>query len=257
MEANQKATELLLKRPDRRGPARLGRRPRPDHPLHRLGHPERNKFTVVNQYRVDCPPGYNRGKAFIVPDLVLLVNGIPLVVVECKSPSMPEPLAEAVDQLRRYSNQRRASRRGGRQRGQRAAVPHQPVAGRHQLRRGARGQRGRGLPALRGLEDGGGPRRPGHRGRGGAGAGQGQALRAGAPGRRPAAPGAPAGRGAALHAVHGGRRPDREVGLPLPAVPRRQPRHRTACAPARPGARTASTTSAAASSGTPRARARA
>jgi type I restriction enzyme R subunit len=72
-------------------------------------HPERNEFTVVNQYRVDCPPGFNRGKAFIVPDLVLLVNGIPLVVIECKSPSVPEPLAEAVDQLRRYSNARRAS----------------------------------------------------------------------------------------------------------------------------------------------------
>lgn len=72
-------------------------------------HPERNEFTVINQYRVNCPPGYTRGKAFIVPDLVLMVNGIPLVVVECKSPSVPEPLAEAVDQLRRYTNQRRAS----------------------------------------------------------------------------------------------------------------------------------------------------
>ena len=72
-------------------------------------HPGRNEFTVVNQYRVDCPPGYNRGKAFIVPDLVLLINGIPLAIVECKSPSVPEPLADAVDQLRRYSNQRRAS----------------------------------------------------------------------------------------------------------------------------------------------------
>jgi len=71
--------------------------------------PENNSFTVVNQYRVDCPPGYNSGKAFIVPDLVLLVNGIPLVVVECKSPSVPEPLAEAIDQLRRYSNQRHAN----------------------------------------------------------------------------------------------------------------------------------------------------
>jgi type I restriction enzyme R subunit len=64
---------------------------------------------VINQYRVDCPPGFNSGKAFIVPDLVLLVNGIPLVVVECKSPSVPEPLAAAVDQLRRYSNQRKAA----------------------------------------------------------------------------------------------------------------------------------------------------
>ncbi|MGX4643469.1 type I restriction endonuclease subunit R [Massilia sp. SYSU DXS3249] len=71
--------------------------------------PANNRFTVINQYRVDCPPGFNSGKAFIVPDLVLLVNGIPLVVVECKSPSIPEPLAEAVDQLRRYSNQRKAA----------------------------------------------------------------------------------------------------------------------------------------------------
>lgn len=71
--------------------------------------PENNDFTVINQYRVDCLAGYNSGKAFIIPDLVLLVNGIPLVVVECKSPSVPEPLADAVDQLRRYSNQRHAN----------------------------------------------------------------------------------------------------------------------------------------------------
>jgi type I restriction enzyme, R subunit len=71
--------------------------------------PHNNSFTVINQYRVDCPPGYDSGKAFIIPDVVLLVNGLPLVVVECKSPSVTDPLAEAVDQLRRYSNQRRAN----------------------------------------------------------------------------------------------------------------------------------------------------
>ncbi|MCU1213549.1 type I restriction endonuclease subunit R [Stenotrophomonas maltophilia] len=69
----------------------------------------KNHFAVINQFRVDCQPGFKGGKAFIVPDLVLLVNGIPLVVVECKSPSVPEPLVEAVDQLRRYSNQRKAA----------------------------------------------------------------------------------------------------------------------------------------------------
>ena len=109
MEANRAATELLL------GGITVEGRPGWDGGRGQTIHfidwqrPERNQFTVVNQYRVDCPPGYTRGKAFIVPDLVLLVNGIPLVVVECKSPSVPEPLAEAVDQLRRYSNQRRAS----------------------------------------------------------------------------------------------------------------------------------------------------
>ncbi|WP_324751200.1 HsdR family type I site-specific deoxyribonuclease [Sphingomonas sp. LY54] len=71
--------------------------------------PEKNLFTVASQYRVDCLPGFNSAKVFVVPDLVLLVNGIPIAVVECKSPSCPEPLAEAVDQLRRYSNQRRAA----------------------------------------------------------------------------------------------------------------------------------------------------
>lgn len=109
MEANQKATELLIKGLTVEGlPGWDGGRGQTiryidwDTPAH-------NRFTVVNQYRVDCPPGFNSAKAFIVPDLVLLVNGIPLVVVECKSPSIPEPLAEAVDQLRRYSNQRKAA----------------------------------------------------------------------------------------------------------------------------------------------------
>lgn len=108
MEANRAATELLLGGLTVEGlPGWDGGRGQTIHYID-WAHPERNRFTVVNQYRVDCPPGFNRGKAFIVPDLVLLVNGIPLVVVECKSPSVPEPLAEAVDQLRRYSNQRRA-----------------------------------------------------------------------------------------------------------------------------------------------------
>lgn len=40
--------------------------------------------------------------------VVLLVDGIALVVVACKSPTVPQALAGAVDQLRRYSNQRHA-----------------------------------------------------------------------------------------------------------------------------------------------------
>lgn len=109
MEANQVATGLLLKGitvdglPDWNG----GR----GQTIQYIDweHPERNAFTVINQYRVDCPPGYDRGKRFIVPDIVLLVNGIPLVVVECKSPLLPEAMEQAVDQLRRYTDQRFAS----------------------------------------------------------------------------------------------------------------------------------------------------
>lgn len=109
MEANEKATALLLGGFTVEGlPGWDGGR---NQTLRYIDweDPANNRFTVISQYRVDCLPGFNSGKAFIIPDLVLLVNGLPLVVVECKSPGIPEPLAEAVDQLRRYSNQRKAA----------------------------------------------------------------------------------------------------------------------------------------------------
>lgn len=68
-------------------------------------HPERNDFLVINQFRVD-PPGSTGERGFIIPDLVLFVNGIPLVVIECKSPASTDPIEEAITQLLRYSNQR-------------------------------------------------------------------------------------------------------------------------------------------------------
>lgn len=109
LEANEKATALLIRGLTVEGlPGWDGGRGQTIRYID-WDTPANNRFTVINQYRVDCPPGFNSGKQFIVPDLVLLVNGIPLVVVECKSPSVPEPLAEAVDQLRRYSNQRKAA----------------------------------------------------------------------------------------------------------------------------------------------------
>ncbi|WP_304525722.1 type I restriction endonuclease subunit R [Halomonas sp. I5-271120] len=68
--------------------------------------PTNNTFTVVNQFKVKCPPGHDSAKGHVIPDLVLFVNGIPLVVVECKSRTVPEGIPEAVDQLRRYHDQR-------------------------------------------------------------------------------------------------------------------------------------------------------
>jgi type I restriction enzyme R subunit len=65
-------------------------------------HPEQNDFLAINQFRVDVPGG----KTFISPDIVLFVNGIPLVVVECKSPKITNPMEEGINQLLRYSNQR-------------------------------------------------------------------------------------------------------------------------------------------------------
>ena len=67
-------------------------------------HPERNDFLVINQFRVDEPGG--QAKKYVAPDVVLFVNGIPVVVIECKSPYITDPMAEGINQLRRYANQR-------------------------------------------------------------------------------------------------------------------------------------------------------
>ena len=60
---------------------------------------------ALNQFRVD-PPGASGVSGFIVPDVVLFVNGLPLVVIEAKSPSVTDPIATAIDQMRRYANRR-------------------------------------------------------------------------------------------------------------------------------------------------------
>ncbi|WP_374592603.1 type I restriction endonuclease subunit R [Aquabacterium sp.] len=68
-------------------------------------HPENNRFHAINQFRVDTPGCV---KAFIIPDIVLFVNGIPLVVVECKKGSevCANPMQEAFVQLQRYMRRR-------------------------------------------------------------------------------------------------------------------------------------------------------
>jgi type I restriction enzyme R subunit len=48
----------------------------------------------------------------IIPDIVLFLNGLPVVVIECKSPKVKEPIAEAIEQLLRYSEQRGAKGEG-------------------------------------------------------------------------------------------------------------------------------------------------
>jgi len=106
MEANQKASELLTNGIIVDGlPDWDGGRARSIHFIN-WDTPENNIFTVINQFKVQCPAGHDTSKKHIIPDLVLLVNGIPLVVIECKNPDSAEPMAAAINQLRRYSNQR-------------------------------------------------------------------------------------------------------------------------------------------------------
>jgi len=71
-------------------------------------HPENNTFHAINQFRIDTPGCV---KQFIIPDIVLFVNGLPLIVVECKKggPTCANPMVEAYEQLRRYMNQRQAT----------------------------------------------------------------------------------------------------------------------------------------------------
>lgn len=61
-----------------------------------------NDFLAVSQFRV-ATPGQAKD---IRPDVTLFVNGIPLVVIEAKPPGKESAITEAIDQLRRYANQR-------------------------------------------------------------------------------------------------------------------------------------------------------
>lgn len=58
---------------------------------------EKNEFIVSNQYKV------NSSKGNIIPDIVVFVNGIPLVVIECKSPILRgEHIIPGIRQLHMY-----------------------------------------------------------------------------------------------------------------------------------------------------------
>lgn len=63
-----------------------------------------NRYVAVEEFKVRVP-GTN-DKHFR-PDVVLFVNGLPWVVIECKAPkNTGEEIGEAIDQMMRYSNQR-------------------------------------------------------------------------------------------------------------------------------------------------------
>ncbi|WP_349916550.1 type I restriction endonuclease subunit R [Bacillus cereus] len=62
--------------------------------------PENNELLVVDQFTISNAQGNIR------PDLIIFINGLPLVIVECKSPMLPpdEQIGEGVRQLHRYQN---------------------------------------------------------------------------------------------------------------------------------------------------------
>ncbi|MFZ0328048.1 MAG: type I restriction endonuclease, partial [Nitrososphaeraceae archaeon] len=61
--------------------------------------PENNDFLVTNQFQLEGL------KQPIFPDIVIFVNGIPLVLIECKSPYIKDPIVEAVEKnFERYQS---------------------------------------------------------------------------------------------------------------------------------------------------------
>lgn len=63
---------------------------------------ENNNFVAISQFKVSVTGTDHH----IIPDMVLFINGLPVVVVEAKSSKVKEPIQEAIDQLMRYSEQR-------------------------------------------------------------------------------------------------------------------------------------------------------
>jgi len=64
--------------------------------------PDNNTFIAISQFKVNIPGT----EKHIIPDIVLFINGLPLIVVECKAPTIADPITEAINQLMRYSNRR-------------------------------------------------------------------------------------------------------------------------------------------------------
>ena len=71
--------------------------------------PGNNDFLCTNQFKIEGP------NQKIIPDIVCFVNGLPLAVIECKSPYAADAIAQGIDQLRRYANLREPSSEEGAQ----------------------------------------------------------------------------------------------------------------------------------------------
>ena len=69
---------------------------------------DNNRFIAVCQFKVRILGTEHH----IIPDIVLFVNGLPVALVECKSPKVKDAISEAIDQILRYSEQRGARREG-------------------------------------------------------------------------------------------------------------------------------------------------
>ncbi|MCX5579639.1 type I restriction endonuclease subunit R [Kaistia terrae] len=110
LDANEAVQALLLKAQVDRN--ELTSEKDPTVRLIDFANPERNSFHAINQFRVDTPGCV---KGFIIPDVVLFVNGLPLVVIEAKigDANTANPMHESFVQLQRYRDARPETARAG------------------------------------------------------------------------------------------------------------------------------------------------
>ncbi|WP_010530037.1 type I restriction endonuclease subunit R [Lentibacillus jeotgali] len=103
MEANQRFHELLINQLSVQQDVGSGRKNQTVKPID-FYNIDNNDFIITNQF------SYTRANDTIRPDIMLYVNGLPLVVIECKSPALPpdEQIGQGVKQLSRYQQENEA-----------------------------------------------------------------------------------------------------------------------------------------------------
>ncbi|MFC7061037.1 type I restriction endonuclease subunit R [Halobacillus seohaensis] len=100
MEANQHFHEVLINKLSVQQDVGKGRKSQTVE-LIDFDNIDNNEFLVVDQFSVTNAQGTIR------PDVMVFVNGFPLVVIECKSPTLPpdEQIPQGVKQLSRYQRE--------------------------------------------------------------------------------------------------------------------------------------------------------
>src|SRR5690625_3232679 len=97
MEANQAFHDMLINKMSITQDLGTGKK---NHTVHLIDFDniKNNDFVVTNQI------SYTHANVTNRPDLILYVNGLPLIVIECKSPRLQpdEQIGQGVTQLRRY-----------------------------------------------------------------------------------------------------------------------------------------------------------
>jgi type I restriction enzyme, R subunit len=73
--------------------------------------PQNNSFVAVSQFKIHVLGT----DTHIFPDIICFLNGIPVVVVECKSPKIQNPMYDAINQLMRCLEQRNEDKEGSKE----------------------------------------------------------------------------------------------------------------------------------------------